>query len=99
MRIRPVVPWFAPHQNIREDTLKGYRVPKGTMTVFNWWAMARDPDLWDKPLEFRPERWLNEEQAVGMNQAGRHDRSSHFKFIPFSTGLRFCAGCSFADDG
>lgn len=35
-----------------------YDVPANTMLLVKVWAIGRDPKLWEKPLRFRPERFL-----------------------------------------
>ena len=66
------------------------------------YAMALDPELWDEPDEFRPERWLAETPGSGPRNAGLdlHGKESrknmeHYKYIPFSMGPRTCPGYSF----
>lgn len=49
----------------------------------NVWAVARDPEVWENPLEFRPERFL--ESDVDMKG---HD----FRLLPFGAGRRVCPG-------
>src|SRR5687767_1709336 len=50
---------------------------------FNRWAMGRMEEYWDKPLEFRPERFLGENGGKPVNSAA---------FAPFSIGPRICLG-------
>jgi cytochrome P450 len=45
--------------------------------------MARDPTIWDKPLEFIPERHSIEKD---------NESSNPFAYIPFSGGFRNCIG-------
>jgi cytochrome P450 len=64
----------------------GYAVAKGTTLLLNAWAVQRDPRFWDRPEEFRPERWAD-------GQAGRLPRYAYF---PFGGGPRVCIGNTFA---
>ena len=50
--------------------LGGFRIRKGTAVWPTPWITHRDPELWDRPLEFRPERWTSE------SRAGQADSSS-----------------------
>ncbi|RVW85602.1 Flavonoid 3'-monooxygenase [Vitis vinifera] len=34
--------------------INGYHIPKNATLLVNVWAIARDPEVWEKPLEFRP---------------------------------------------
>ncbi|RVW92906.1 Flavonoid 3',5'-hydroxylase [Vitis vinifera] len=36
--------------------VNGYYIPKNTRLSVNIWAIGRDPDVWESPEEFRPER-------------------------------------------
>ena len=64
----------------------GYLVKAGTLCAIGVYAMHRDPALWDRPLEFDPDRFSPE------NTTGR-DR---WQYIPFSAGPRTCIGDHFA---
>ncbi|XP_078252091.1 uncharacterized protein LOC144591933 isoform X4 [Rhinoraja longicauda] len=41
----------------KDTTLGGYTVPKGTQAMFIAFAIHRDPEVFDDPDEFQPERW------------------------------------------
>lgn len=45
--------------------------------------MARDPSIWENPLEFIPERFAIEKDNENFNP---------FAYIPFSGGFRNCIG-------
>ncbi|KAI3695704.1 hypothetical protein L1987_78703 [Smallanthus sonchifolius] len=61
----------------------GYDIPKGSNVHVNVWAVARDPATWKNPLEFRPERFLEED----VDMKG-HD----YRLLPFGAGRRVCPG-------
>lgn len=54
---------------------------KGTMIFLNNYGLTRDPDLWQEPEKFNPERFMNNGILV---------KPDHF--FPFSTGRRSCMG-------
>jgi cytochrome P450 len=58
--------------------LHGFTIPKDTVIFTNLWACHFDPDLWENPEEFRPERFLGPD--------GKFKKSDNL--IPFSTGKR-----------
>ena len=58
----------------REDCVPGgYLIPKGTLLTPVLGALHRDPQYWDRPEEFRPDRWLEDPQP---------DRS-RYAYMPF----------------
>ncbi|CAI9729738.1 cytochrome P450 2B4-like [Octopus vulgaris] len=86
-RIAPVVTLTLPHAATVDTTLGGYDIPKHTIVLFNIMDAHYDPNYWDKPEEFRPERWIDEDNELKKNEA----------FMPFSLGPRICAGISLAN--
>ncbi len=83
---KELTPDDVPRLITRDIEVDGYLVKAGTLCTVGVYAMHRDPDLWDRPLEFDPERFSPE------NAAGR-DR---WQYIPFSAGPRSCIGDHFA---
>jgi cytochrome P450 len=69
-----------------EITVDGYRVEAGTMAVVNFYAMHRDPALWDDPLTFDPDRF-SPDRSAGRNR---------WQYLPFGGGPRSCVGDHFA---
>lgn len=51
--------------------------------IVNPWSIQRDPNLWDAPQEFVPERFL--EKKIDMS-------GSNFGLLPFGSGRRRCVG-------
>ncbi|KAH7294008.1 hypothetical protein KP509_28G052200 [Ceratopteris richardii] len=83
MRLHPVAPLLAPHSTLADVELGGYLVPANTMLYVNVWAIHRDPEIWEEPLEFRPERFIEKEYDLIGQQ---------FHYMPFGSGRRFCPG-------
>ncbi|KAL5760483.1 hypothetical protein ACOSP7_018994 [Xanthoceras sorbifolium] len=67
-------------QNCR---IKGFDIPEKTAVAINLYAIMRDPDAWDNPNEFRPERFLI---------PSRDQEQNLFNFVPFGAGRRGCPG-------
>lgn len=73
--------------NVKEENLKGVTVPASTRLVIPIHLLHRHPNYWEDPEEFKPERWL-----------GENNPSSHkYAFMPFSNGPRNCIGYYFAE--
>ncbi|TFY65567.1 hypothetical protein EVG20_g5529 [Dentipellis fragilis] len=59
-RWKPSVPMVFPHLVEKEFTYNGWTIPRGSTIMANAWGMMQDPDVFDNPDEFRPERHLDE---------------------------------------
>ena len=82
LRVRPVIPMVV---RILEEPLQvgKYRLPTGTRVAVSIFLTNRDPRVYERPLEFRPERFLE-------------NRPETFSWIPFGGGIRRCLGAPFA---
>ncbi|CAL8092156.1 unnamed protein product [Prunus armeniaca] len=89
MRLHPPVPLLVPRESMEKCTLDGYEIPEKTRVLINAYAIARDPQSWDNPLEFRPERF----QDAGNVNVNVVDQD--FRFLPFGGGRRGCPGYGF----
>ncbi|GFR73654.1 cytochrome P450 3A24 [Elysia marginata] len=65
-----------------EITLHGINFPKGMPVVLPIYAIQMDPDIWEEPKEFKPERFSPEAREA------RHQCS----FFPWGHGPRNCIG-------
>lgn len=85
LRLCPPAPSI-PRLITRDIAVDGHRVKAGTLCTVGVYAMHRDPDLWENPLRFDPDRF-------GPDTAAGRDR---WQYIPFSAGPRTCIGDHFA---
>jgi cytochrome P450 len=85
MRLYPPA-WGFGREALVDCELGGYCIPAGTTIIISPWVLHRDPRYFDRPAEFRPERWSDEFMR-------RLPRSA---YIPFGGGPRICIGNRFA---
>ncbi|XP_031737570.1 cytochrome P450 71A1-like [Cucumis sativus] len=88
LRLHPPGPLLLPRETTGSFNLEGYQIPPKTRVWINVWTMQRDPEIWESPNQFVPERFMEEKKAVDFKG---HD----FEFIPFGSGRRMCVGMSF----
>ncbi|KST64973.1 cytochrome P450 [Mastigocoleus testarum] len=67
-------------QAIRDTTIEGINIPRGTKVFWSMLAAGRDPETYEQPEEFRPERWLEGK--------GSHSLPN----IEFGSGSHRCLG-------
>ncbi|KAL0414107.1 UNVERIFIED_CONTAM: cytochrome [Sesamum radiatum] len=59
LRLYPPIPLSLPRLTTKASVVEGYQVEPDTIVYVNVWAIGRDPDFWENPNEFLPERFLN----------------------------------------
>nr|QWK52337.1 cytochrome P450 705A32-3 [Isatis tinctoria] len=87
LRLHPPGPFMM--RAFREGCkIGGFDVQEKTALLVNGYAVMRDPDFWEDPEEFKPERFL------ASSRAGQEDeiREAVIKYIPFGSGRRACPG-------
>ncbi|CAI9100105.1 OLC1v1037035C1 [Oldenlandia corymbosa var. corymbosa] len=93
LRVHPPGGPFILRESSEDCTIEGYHIPAKTRVLVHVWAINRDPNDWENPLEFTPERFLTEEGTL----KGQLDvRGQYFQFLPFGSGRRGCPGISLA---
>ncbi|KAL5722768.1 hypothetical protein ACHQM5_006244 [Ranunculus cassubicifolius] len=80
LRLYPTGPVTTRETN-KDCTVGGVHLAKGTMIQMNFWAVNRDPTVWENPEIFDPERFERDE--------GKRDS---FKWLSFGSGRRRCPG-------
>jgi len=69
-----------------EDEIDGYQIPSDAFIILSPYITHRDPDLWEEPEKFDPDRFNPE----------REDNKPKFAYYPFGGGPRQCIGRDFA---
>ncbi len=85
MRLYPPV-YTVGREALREGELGGFRLPRGTTVLMSEWIVHHDGRFYEKPGEFRPERW----------EEGLMERLPRYAYFPFGGGPRGCIGNTFA---
>lgn len=83
MRLYPPVPILS-RQALKEDTIRGKKVPAGSIMLIVPWLIQRHKKFWKDPDHFIPERFM-----PGA------EKPKKFTYLPFSAGPRVCIGKSF----
>jgi cytochrome P450 len=79
LRLCPPAPLLVPHVASERCSLGGYDIPSGAMVLVNAWSIHRNPDVWEDPLSFKPERFEN-------------GKGEPYRLMPFGLGRRGCPG-------
>jgi cytochrome P450 len=87
MRRRPVLMNAEPRLVKRPISVGGVECPPGVVLIASAFLVHHDPDVYEKPSELRPERFLESE---GGKAPGT------YTWLPFGGGRRRCLGASFA---
>jgi cytochrome P450 len=85
MRLYPAA-WGQPRESIEEDEIGGYRIPARSIVMVCQWVTHRRPDLWERPDDFVPERFVGAGPGSFVP----------FAYYPFGGGARQCIGSQFA---
>ena len=82
MRSRPVIPLIGRRVTVPWQ-LGEFGVPAGTPVTMSILLLHHRPDLYPRPFEFLPERWLGRKPGT-------------YEWIPFGGGIRRCLGAALA---
>jgi cytochrome P450 len=85
MRLYPPVGLLA-RTVIAQDELCGRIMRPADILFLPIWALHRHELLWDRPTEFRPDRFAADSKEV----------RDKYQYLPFGAGPRVCVGADFA---
>ncbi|OQE24624.1 hypothetical protein PENSTE_c007G01022 [Penicillium steckii] len=86
LRLYPATIAVLPRTAVTDTTVGGVHIPRGTNVATQNLTIHRDPQVFEDPDSFLPERWLN------INDTGLKEA-----LTPFSVGPRKCIGSNLAE--
>ncbi|KJA13410.1 hypothetical protein HYPSUDRAFT_220871 [Hypholoma sublateritium FD-334 SS-4] len=86
LRWASIGPLGLPHTLREDDVYEGYHLSKGTIVIANIWHMLHDPEIYDSPMEFIPERFNGDDAEMAK-----------VSDLVFGFGRRLCPGKNFAE--
>jgi len=86
LRLHPPGPLLLPRESTQECKIHGYDIPIKSKVIVNAWAIGRDPNYWNEPERFYPERFID--SSIDY-------KGNNFEYIPFGAGRRICPGSTF----
>ncbi|TFK32982.1 putative monooxygenase [Crucibulum laeve] len=86
LRWNPAVPLGVPHVLSQDDVYEGWDLPKNTLVMPNIWHMFHDPEVYDDPMSFIPERYNGDDLEMRK-----------ITDLAFGFGRRACPGFYFAE--
>ena len=82
LRYSSISPNFVPHKTLESEMIGSFKIPKGTIIIYNAWKIHHDEKHWKDPFKFDHARWLDENDRYKKNES----------FAPFSLGVRSFPG-------
>lgn len=84
LRLYPPVPHLS-REAVVDEEFNGKPIPKDSSMLVVPWLLHRHEELWDRPNEYDPDRFM----------PGGEGPASKYAYLPFSAGPRVCPGQAF----
>jgi cytochrome P450 len=78
--------YYIQRQLVKDMDMQGYRLQKGCVILTSVFALHKNPDYWDQPEHFDPDRFSSQNS----------DKVRKGAYMPFGMGQRICIGNQFA---
>lgn len=85
LRLAPPV-WVSPRRALEDVEVAGVMIPRGAHVIVSQYVSHRNPEYFESPDEFQPERWVGDFEKNLPKGA----------YFPFGAGTRKCLGDQFA---
>ncbi|XP_050123603.1 cytochrome P450 71AP13 [Malus sylvestris] len=85
-RLHPPAPVLVPRESMEDVSIDGYNIPAKTRIFVNAWAIGRDPESWENPETFEPERFIG--STIDF-------KGQDYELLPFGAGRRGCPAITF----
>ncbi|XP_040423818.1 cytochrome P450 2J2-like isoform X1 [Cygnus olor] len=82
IRFSSIILITIPREVVKDTTVLGYHLPKGTVVMANIDSTLFDPEYWETPYQFNPGHFLDKDGNFVTREA----------FLAFSAGHRVCLG-------
>ena len=91
-RTHPPVPLSLPRESTHATKVLGYNLPEHTRQILNLFAIHRDPNVYENPDTFDPDRFLEKHREVDHTSG-----YGSYELMPFGVGRRMCPGYRVGD--
>ncbi|CAN9327015.1 unnamed protein product [Alternaria alternata] len=95
LRLRPVTNIGTPHYTTAPITYKGIHIPAKSVVCLQQYPIHYNPDHFEDPQRFDPERYINYPHGSGHYAAGPAASRDHWAF---GAGRRICSGVHLAEN-
>ncbi|KAK7367104.1 hypothetical protein VNO80_09113 [Phaseolus coccineus] len=92
LRRHPPGHFILPRAVTQDTVMDGYDIPKNAIVNFLVAEFGWDPNVWEDPMEFKPERFLKHGGDAKFDLKG----TMEIKMMPFGAGRRICPAISMA---
>ncbi|KAI9487029.1 MAG: cytochrome P450 [Benjaminiella poitrasii] len=94
MRYKPTTSFGLPHVTHEELLIDNYVIPKGCTILSSMESMHKNPERYDNPETFYPERFMDNIKTMQAAANGKLEDRDHFNF---GWGRRICPGIYLAE--